>query len=82
MVHVNVFVSAYIMCGGGGVVLVFLYLRTLLVIVVITFFFLFFLSRVKFGNRANGATGIWEKNTDCPSFSLACFNLNINRHKV
>lgn len=24
-------------------------------------FFYFFLSRVKFGNRANGATGIWEK---------------------
>lgn len=62
MVHVNVFVSAYIMCvcGGGGSFFVpqntvsdcgnkfFL-------------FFYFFLSRVKFGNRANGATGIWEK---------------------
>lgn len=41
MVHVNVFVSAYIMCVcvGGGVL--FLYLRTLLVIVVINFFYFF-----------------------------------------
>lgn len=38
MVHVNVFVSAYIMWGGG---VLFLYLRTLLVIVVINFFIFF-----------------------------------------
>lgn len=43
MVHVNVFVSAYIMCVCVGGVFSFLYLRTLLVIVVINFFiFLFF----------------------------------------
>lgn len=62
MVHVNVFVSAYIMCvcvcGGGGLFCFFVPQNT---VSDCGNNFFFFLSRVKFGNRANGATGIWEK---------------------